>query len=245
MSVHILSMSCAGIPGTGKSTLLSRFEQDGMLQRHFNDAGCDDVRVIFVHEPMEQWGDLLERFYTNRDMYAGCFQFNAFVTHVDAVEAAVNAAKADGTNKTVLLLTERSMYDQRLFWTLQVEDQLTTADASHDMVYQKVWARWRQLIPELSHVFYLRNADIADTMARVQERARAEEANGLTLDYQQRLLALHDDWYTEPRARPPGAPTDGIPCTQLDADPDFRSDDGELRALAARVLQAVMLYKIV
>lgn len=219
----------AGIPGVGKSTALRRLKETGAMARAVGG------RVVFVREPSDLWRDRgwLQKFYADPGRYAAAFQFLAFDSFVEALESAI-AASGDA-----LYVCERSMYDHRLFWSVQVDEAHETADSMYNDAYTRQWARWKRFIPEPAHIFFLKTPDLQDTMARVQERAREEETSGLTLDYQEKLLERHREWYRTPTASPPGAPAEGVPCTVVDATPDWRHDDDEIEKLARFIADAI------
>jgi hypothetical protein len=62
-----------------------------------------------------------------------------------------------------------------------------------------------------------------------------QEVNGLTLEYQTKLLERHLAWFTEPSAAPPHSPVEGVPCMHVLADEPYHENDGTLHELAARM----------
>ena len=130
--------------------------------------------------------------------------------------ASADADADADADASLVVLVERSFYCQRLFWQVQVDNACASANALYNDAYVRLWSKWRHFIPEPSHMFFLYTSELDETMRRVDARDRAEEKkSGLTKAYQAQLLAKHEAWYTEPVARPPGCPTEGVPCTRI------------------------------
>jgi deoxyadenosine/deoxycytidine kinase len=267
----IFVVGCCGIPGVGKSSALKRFEKTGVIQELL-DAQWENNQtkelvahqfsptVRFVREPTKEWRSKgwLAAYYADQDQEAACFQLNVFDSHVRAVEAAIASAPAD---RDLVLIQERTMYDQQLFWRQQIALGFRTATPHYDQAYQAMWSRWRHFVPEPNVLLLFQTSDIQMTMRRVQARARVEEmgasfsesdltripeeseitnVGGLTTAYQERLLDLHQQWFSTPTARPPGAPKDGVPCVHINVDAPFHVDDAHLRVLAQQVVDIVV-----
>jgi deoxyadenosine/deoxycytidine kinase len=249
---------CAGIPGVGKTTLLKKLRNSGALQRHLGDS----LHVIIVLEPTKLWKakGWLAAFYANPSKNAAAFQWIVFMTHVAEVEKAIKNAPID---KDLLILVERTMFDQLLFWKQQVDDKCDTADDLYDAAYMMTWKRWNEFIPRVSVIFYFYTSDIQITMRRVLERNRAEEmgvsysgenlltesasvqidkVGGLTLEYQQRLLDKHQQWYTVGVCTPPTQDVQrSIPCVHINLDDPCteRRVDELAKIMALKTLECV------
>lgn len=233
--VYIFSF-CA-IPGVGKSTLLKQLQETDALKKYLPE----NVQIAIVQEPVDEWREKgwLQQFYEDPSQNAAAFQFLVFDSHVDAIASAIAAARraaaptTEAQEKTranaanlpptavglQVLLVERSFYCQRLFWQVQVDNGCKSANSFYNTAYTRLWEKWRKFVPEPSHLFYLHTSTLDETMKRVDQRDRAEEKqSGLTREYQAQLLAKHEAWYTEPVARPHGAPEEGVPCTHVCVD---------------------------
>lgn len=265
---RIIVASCSGIVGVGKSTAIKRLRKTGLLQASFPS----NVHVSYVREPSRLWQEKgwLAKFYADISHNAAAFQFQVFTTYVEAVERTLAEDVCPPHCDTRVLIVERSMYDQRLFWVKQCQAGMKTADANYDEAYTLVWSRWRSFIPEVDIIFLFQTTDINTTMRRVQARARAEElgasfssaedqplnascaglvlgeaepikqVGGLTLAYQEELQRLHREWFTEPLAHPLDGPPAGIPCVHVDMDAPFHVNDGSLQALATLMAGHIM-----
>jgi deoxyadenosine/deoxycytidine kinase len=256
--VYLFAVS--GIIGTGKSTILKRLSQSGLLQEVVPGA-----RVVIVQEPIKLWREMgwFQQFCSNQSLYAAPFQSIVFCTHVDAVERCIEENKTN--NIPLVILAERSMYDQLLFWTQQRDMKHSTTDDMFDTAYMMMWHLRHRFIPPVSGIFFFRTSNIEKTLERVKQRARAEELNAsfsssedpnslrsssINLDtvssedeeqskrdrefrvYEEQLLALHEAWFTQPLAFPPHAPEEGIPCMHVNADAPYHVNDGTVKELA-------------
>ena len=241
---QIFLVSCVGIPGVGKSTLLDSLSKTGMLQKAFSS----NIALVHVQEPCALWRERgwLAKFYEDPDMNAAGFQFLVFDSHVDALASAIVDAKLQYPKAaSIIILAERSFYCQRLFWQLQVENGCTTANSLYNDAYLRLWSKWRQFLPEPNLILYFYTSHIGETMRRVDARDRAEEkqqggGGGLTLEYQSKLSEKHDVWYTAPIAHPPGAPSEGIPCMHINMDKPFHKDEAHLVDIAAKIHMQIL-----
>jgi deoxyadenosine/deoxycytidine kinase len=240
---QIFLISCVGIPGVGKSTLLDRLSKTGILKNAFSS----NIALVHVQEPSALWRERgwLAKFYEDPDMNAAGFQFLVFDSHVDAVASAIAEAKQQYPNaSTIIMLVERSCFCQRLFWQLQVENGCTTANSLYNDAYLRLWSKWRHFLPEPNLILYFYTSHIGETMKRVDARDRSEEkqggGGGLTLEYQAKLSAKHDAWYTAPIAHPPGAPSEGIPCLHINMDAPFHTEDDYLADIAAQIHMQIL-----
>jgi hypothetical protein len=264
---RIFVVGCCGIPGVGKSSAIKRFEKSGIIQKLVDDTepkGSVGSVVLFVREPSKEWREKgwLSAYYGDQDQEAACFQINVFDSHIRAVEAAIASAPVD---RDLIIIQERTMYDQQLFWQQQIALGFKTASPRYDQAYQAMWSRWRHFVPEPNVLLLFQTSDIQMTMRRVKARARAEElgasfseedlntpkgcsngsdlitnVGGLTTAYQERLLELHRQWFSTPAAHPPGAPKEGVPCVHINVDAPFHVDDDHLKVLAQQVVDIVM-----
>jgi hypothetical protein len=263
MNRRIFVVGCCGIPGVGKSSAIKRFEKSGIIQKLVDDTepkGSVGSVVLFVREPSKEWREKgwLSAYYGDQDQEAACFQINVFDSHIRAVEAAIASAPVD---RDLIIIQERTMYDQQLFWQQQIALGFKTASPRYDQAYQAMWSRWRHFVPEPNVLLLFQTSDIQMTMRRVKARARAEElgasfseedtaripeeseisnVGGLTTAYQERLLELHRQWFSTPAAHPPGAPKEGVPCVHINVDAPFHVDDDHLKVLAQQVVDIVM-----
>lgn len=232
---NVRLFSFSGIPGVGKSTAISELDDEDILQTHLEakyraNGGKRKLKVVVVHEPSDLWRKMgyLQAFYEDPKANALSFQFIVFDTHVDAVQKAIYPYK-DDKETLLVVLVERSMWDQLLFWKLQIDLARNKDDVLDDAAYMGVWQKWNMYLPPIRKIFYCYTSDLQKTMQRVARRARREElgisksgqsipndlvslretnspiqsAGGLSIEYMTALKNKHDVWYTEPLARVP------------------------------------------
>jgi deoxyadenosine/deoxycytidine kinase len=242
---RVYFITFAGIIGVGKSTLLHQLESSALLQteleRHLGPLAAP--QVVFIKEPIDLWtrNGWLDAFYQDKSLNAAAFQFLAFSTHTENVEAALATARVQyGEERDLLLVSERSMYDQRLFWELQRDNQETTANSLYNDAYVRIWQQWRRFEPEPDLIFYLYVSQLDTAMERINARARGSESL-LSRDYQAALLVKHDAWFTAPYAHPLGEPSDkGVPCERICADAPYHENSESMQVVAQKVIQSVL-----
>lgn len=217
--IHFVTF--AGVIGVGKSTVLHHLESSAMLQAKL-DEHCTEAalapQVVFVKEPSELWdaNGWLQAFYQDPSLNAAAFQFLAFTTHTDAVAAAIADARIKyGKERDLLLVAERGMYDQRLFWEVQRDNKEATASPIYNDAYVRIWEKWRKFEPEPDLICHLYTSNLDTVMKRVTERARGAESS-LSRAYQVQLLEKHNEWFTAPQAHPLGG--QGVACEMICTD---------------------------
>ena len=177
-NVYVFSFS--GTPGVGKSTAVTGLDETDFLQEELEALySCDEKKelvVLTVHEPSALWRDkgYLQAFYEDPKKNALAFQMIVFDTHVDAVQAAIYPYK-DRKDVTLVVLVERSMWDQLLFWKLQIDLKRNKDDILDDAAYMGIWNKWNLYLPPVRKIFYCKTSHIQKTMKRIQNRARREE----------------------------------------------------------------------
>jgi deoxyadenosine/deoxycytidine kinase len=180
--IYLIQVSA--IPGAGKSSALKRLEQTGMLAELLHPLA---VRVAYVQEPVDLWREQgwLQAFYADPSHAACAFQLLVFDSHIEAIEAVIKREQEkeeeddpSSPPRPLILIVERSMYDQHLFWDVQVEQRYPSTDTIHQAAYHRLWSRWRSFVPEPRLVVFLKTSDIQYTMQRLASRARVEEVGG-------------------------------------------------------------------
>jgi thymidylate kinase len=260
----------AGIPGCGKSSAIKLLERSNYLQEELKNTSEASVVFVQEPSDLWRQRGWLQAFYANPSKNAAAFQMLVFDSYIDAVLAGIERGSKsanpgrEGCQPPLIVVVERTFYCQRLFWEQQVESGCESASGMFIEAYEHIWRRWRSFVPEPSLVFLFQTTDIQTTMRRVQTRARAEElgllssstdnsvvaanggddpiqaVGGLTLDYQQRLLKKHQEWFNEPVAHPLGCETtEGIPCAHVNVDKPYHTDDNALRELAANMAKHI------
>src|SRR6056297_2591941 len=104
--------------GSGKSTLLRAVEK-------FAWDAADNVAVVVVFEQVSSWvnvggTDLLKAMYDDPARYSGLFQRTVLTSRAKAIEDAL--APYAGTDKTVVVFCERSMWSGRNVFARMLHD---------------------------------------------------------------------------------------------------------------------------
>jgi deoxyadenosine/deoxycytidine kinase len=245
MSRRVLIFTISGLIGTGKSTLLAKAERA--------DANkIPGYRVVYVYEPKQLWEQMgvLQAFYDNRHDNAFPFQLIVYDTHIEANENMMSKYP----DENLIIISERGIFDQALFWRKQVEDgELRSAQAIHDSAYQRIWNRFNRFIPVPSGIIYL-DATVDAAMERKKNREREkmkdsmpelistslpqiETPSDVSLrSYQDSLKAFHDEWFQEPVARMPMKGYENIPCLKIPiTNEPYHIHDGSLAGIAKKL----------
>lgn len=241
--VSVVGLSA--VIGSGKTSLMTRLQQEAVLEALLPEG---EYCVMHVLEPEAMWVDeerdinYLTTFYQDRNRNAHPFQMIVFDTHVTVIEEALERALLlrKSPDQKIVIVVERTMYDQLLFWKKQVADGVDTGSPIHDASYMKIWRRWKQLIPPIALIFHLKTKSLDETMKRLEKRGDTQ----VTRTYQQGLLNMHDAWYTTPRAYPMEGPTSGVPCVELDASEPYHVDDDALQRVGHLMAESIQRYVI-
>lgn len=232
-------VSLSGVPGAGKTTLLRRLKETRALEKLVT---CE---IRYVFEPSDLWREQgwLKKYYDNPNDNALWFQLIAFDTHVDQVRKQ-HTEKEDTNN--VILFMERSMYDQLLFWTMQIRMGYRVAlDPNNQDAYMRIWRKWKLLVPPIKLIFFCDTSTVQKTMSRIYDREGGEKsgteitkAGGIGVCYQTELREMHTKWYTKGTATIDG---DDVQCYHLNTDGPFNVNDEELTKLATQIAQQIKL----
>ena len=141
----------------------------------------------FIPEPVEQWqtrfpANMLERFYHDMPRWSFTFQICTFFTRVQALA---------GPTATPYVVAERSIGTDRHVFAPALHRQGAMDDLEWDL-YRQFWEALSPHVPQPDAILYLRTP-AEECLRRLQHRHRQEET-GVTLEYLQRLEALHDAW---------------------------------------------------
>jgi len=136
-----------------------------------------------ANEPVEKWGDILKKYYSNQRQYAGQFQTVAALTRLEEVKQAI--AK-HGT-----FMSERSLKSDRLF--VEANFKMGLMDDNevkmYDMVFQTL-VGLNDWIPKDACTIYVRTP-LETCLQRIKERNRNAEQS-IDFKYLETLHELHE-----------------------------------------------------
>jgi deoxyadenosine/deoxycytidine kinase len=171
MLVHL-----EGNIASGKTTLGSLLASNA----HFN----------FIPEPVDRWQNgftenVLDRFYSDMKRWSFTFQICAFGTRTQAL----NNLPLD-----TITIAERSIGCDRYVFARSLYEQGAMDDLEWE-VYRQVWETLSMQVPQPDAYVYLRTP-AEECLNRLLKRHREEET-GVSLEYLQKLEAMHDEWLLE------------------------------------------------
>jgi deoxyadenosine/deoxycytidine kinase len=259
-SVHLVGVS--GIIGVGKSTAMRKLEDSGYLQSELSGVlrsnGAPQVTVEFVLEPVDEWvkQGYLAAFMDDPDTNALAFQMIVFNTHVAAVQRVLSKHYGTTDSTTLIVVVERTMFDQMLFWKTQEDMGRKSFTKLSDVAYSMIWNLRDQCIPRAALIFFLHTTTLEQTMERMRSRARdaetsgdinngpqededEEEGGGVTVAYQSKLLKKHRAWFTTPMAFPPECREGGIPCEHVNVDKPYHTSEEHLLTFANALANSI------
>ena len=175
-------ISLQGNIGAGKSTFLEKLktiiQQRGLLSS-----------ILLIEEPVKQWEEkiyngesILQLFYDDQSLYGFRFQINAFTTRINLyIESLRECNASDGS---VLLISERSMRSDKLFFSNLYEHKLISA--SEWNIYNQFFDTICNHLNSREEIMLYLDVDYMKCYERIEARGRGEEKN-IKLEY---LLSL-------------------------------------------------------
>ena len=250
-------IAVTGIIGAGKSTIIERLRTSPLLAEMLKPCyGGWAPKIVCVREKSKEWeenGDLA-RFYNEPKKYAYWFQtlvLNAFVESIDDALA----------KNPDIIIVERTMYCQRIFWELQVTQG--HCQEHEDRAYRGgdlsgtagIWSKWRRLAPKPDVILYAKTEELRTTLRRVKDWGRdaekvdvhsnneseGKEETGVTVEYQQLLATAHDKAYTQYRCTP--FESTSIDCIHICTDSAFHTNDNVLKTTIIDPIYRVIARK--
>ena len=114
-------VSIEGNIGSGKSTLLAKLRE----------TYANDANIVFLKEPVDEWEKItdengvtiLEKFYADQEKYSFAFQMMAYVSRLKVLRDALkNISDSQQAQKRTILITERSLYTDKLVFAKMLYD---------------------------------------------------------------------------------------------------------------------------
>jgi deoxyadenosine/deoxycytidine kinase len=189
MSKDYTIVSIEGNIGSGKSTLLAN------LREYYKD----NINIVFLKEPVDEWEKIkdangltiLEKFYADQDKYSFSFQMMAYVSRLKVLRDALKTTPK--TNAKTILITERSLYTDKLVFAKMLYD-----DGKIEDVNYQIYLNWFDAFSEefpVHKVIYVKT-DPENCHNRIVKRSRDGEEN-ISLDYLKNCSLYHDNMFDE------------------------------------------------
>lgn len=218
MTQRVSLVGITGIIGAGKTTLMEA------LNSFFSLREKNEFKILFAYEPVALWKGRgwLQGYYDDPETAGFPFQLLVFDTYIENILRLIEENRQD--ERHLVIVTERTMYDQMMFWMEQKQAAPHPEDppgqdpmlskSPYRAAYARIWTKWNRFIPTPSLIVFLKTSTLELTMERVRHRARcSEEVSGVTAEYQEGLLRAHEVEYTEPKTQ-----RDKVPCIHLCVD---------------------------
>lgn len=180
-------VSIEGNIGSGKSTLLAKLRE----------TYANDANIVFLKEPVDEWEKItdengvtiLEKFYADQEKYSFAFQMMAYVSRLKVLRDALkNISDSQQAQKRTILITERSLYTDKLVFAKMLYDS-----GKIEHVNYQIYLNWFDTFSgefPVHKVIYVKTAP-ENCYARIGKRSRDGEGN-IPLDYLDKCSQYHD-----------------------------------------------------
>jgi len=177
-------ISIEGNIGSGKSTLLAN------LKEHYKN----NPNVIFLKEPVDEWEKIkdengitiLEKFYSDQEKYSFPFQIMAYISRLMVLR---NTLKNCKTNKDTIIITERSLYTDKMVFAKMLYDSCKIESINYQ-IYLNWFDAFSNEFPVDKIIYVKTDSNICHE--RIMKRSRTGE-NNIPLDYLETCYIYHED----------------------------------------------------
>jgi deoxyadenosine/deoxycytidine kinase len=157
-------ISIEGNIGSGKSTLLSN------LKEYYKN----NSNVVFLKEPVDEWEQIkdkdgltmLQKFYADQEKYSFPFQMMAYISRLAILRKVVKE------NKNAVLITERSLYTDKLVFARMLYEQGKIEDVNYQ-IYLHWFEEFASDCP-VNNIIYVKTSP-EKCYERIHKRARQGE----------------------------------------------------------------------
>jgi deoxyadenosine/deoxycytidine kinase len=165
-NVQIKIISFEGSIGAGKTTILAKIKEY---------ISKEKIKNIFViKEPVDVWErtNILSKFYSDQNKYAGFFQLFVLETLIDSLRNKIKECSTK-KNKTVYIITERSIESTKwVFAQMLYDDKIITEEEMKCYMYVYGMAENKKYSPK--SIIYL-NTPPSVCKQRILNRNRTGE----------------------------------------------------------------------
>lgn len=173
----------SGNIGSGKTTLIDHL---------ISSTKGSDTKIIFVKEPREEWGTILDDFYADPKQHALSFQLHVLESRTKCLQNAFNEAEEVCKNgQQCIVLSERCHLTDALF-AIQLFRSGVMDEKQFDL-YMRRLDDIQALIPAPDLHVYLKT-DAQKCMERIHVRNIACELN-ISQEYLNNLHNLHERFF--------------------------------------------------
>lgn len=191
-------ISIEGNIGSGKSTLLAN------LKEYYKN----NSNVIFLKEPVDEWEQIkdkdgltmLQKFYADQERYSFPFQMMAYISRLAILRKVVKE------NKNAVLITERSLYTDKLVFAKMLHEQGKIEDVNYQ-IYLHWFEEFASDCP-VNNVIYVKTSP-EKCYERVHKRSRQGE-EVIPLAYLKSCDDYHNNFLSDS-----GESSNSIQCPKL------------------------------
>ncbi len=191
-------ISIEGNIGSGKSTLLAK------LKEYYKN----NSNVIFLKEPVDEWEQIkdkdgltmLQKFYADQERYSFPFQMMAYISRLAILRKVIKE------NKNAILITERSLYTDKLVFAKMLYEQGKIEDVNY-LIYLHWFEEFASDCP-VSNVIYVKTSP-EKCYERVHKRSRQGE-EVIPLSYLKSCDDYHNNFLSDSSES-----TNSIQCPKL------------------------------
>ena len=185
---NITIVSIEGNIGSGKSTLLEN------LRTYY----AENESVIFLKEPVDEWEKIkdengitiLEKFYSDQNKYSFPFQMMAYISRLKFLRDALKTIKHQNiTNKNVIIITERSLYTDKMVFAKMLFDS-----GKIEYINYQIYLSWFNTFSEefpVHKVVYVKTTPEM-CYSRILKRSREGETN-IPIEYLSSCSLYHEN----------------------------------------------------
>jgi thymidylate kinase len=187
--INYTIVSIEGNIGSGKSTLQTT------LRKHYEN----NPYVVFLREPVDDWekikdedgNTILEKFYADQNKYSFSFQMMAYVSRLKVLRDTMKDLQKlpDIENKNVVIITERSLYTDKLVFAKMLFDS-----GKIEYINYQIYLNWFDTFSEefpIHKIIYVKTKPEL-CHKRINVRSRDGESN-ISLSYLHSCDLYHEN----------------------------------------------------
>jgi len=212
-------ISIEGNIGSGKSTILSKLEEDMADSSH---------KIVFLKEPVDIWEsikdpdsgeNILQKFYNNQHAYAFPFQVMAYASRLSMIRRTIAESNPH------VIICERSLDADKHIFAKMLHDEAKIDEVCYQ-IYEHFYKEYMADVA-LDGIVYI-DADAEVCHERIEKRSRVGES-GIPLEYLQKCKSYHHQWLTSTQ----------MPVLNINANADVTYDKKNVNDLGNEWLERI------